>query len=93
MTAETIPDILRRTAGRSEALILWRRAHLPQFSSIPHSFDFMLHGTLSLIKFNFFRFPAINSRQSISFSNPSHPSLNELLNINRKNIAKILLLS
>ena len=45
------------------------------------------------IRFNFIRFPAINSRQSISLSNPSHPSLNEFLNNNNKNIEKILLLN
>ena len=45
------------------------------------------------IIFNFIRFPAINSRQSISLSNPSHPSLNEFLNKINKNIEKILLLN
>lgn len=44
-------------------------------------------------KINYFshRFPALNSRQSITILNPINKNLNEYLNINKKHINKILL--
>ena len=45
--------------------------------------------TKSNIPINIIRFPAINSRQSISISNPNPPDLTEYLNLNTKKIYKI----
>ncbi len=50
--------------------------------------DFCYKNEISL---SIHRFPAINSRQSISISNPNNPNLNEYLNGNKKYINKILL--
>ena len=43
------------------------------------------------IKFIFHRFPAINSRQSVTILNSNNPSLNEYFNVNKKVVQKILL--
>ena len=43
------------------------------------------------IKFAYHRFPAINSRQSVSISNPQNQNLNQYLNKNKKIVSKILL--